>query len=431
MTPVAVFFCPAGKPPLDQHHTHPLELGIAMTEKSRSSDQDCAGRRLSTLAVHAGEERLKLGNSMTDPIFCAATYTFADTQAVLDFVEQKQPREEYGRYGNPSEKVAERKLAALEGGEAGLIYSSGMAAIAGVLLTKLSSGDEIVLFDECYHRTRELCVKYLGKFGVVTHLVPVCDYDGMEAAINAKTALLISESPTNPHLSVVDLERFVALGKKHGVETMIDATLATPCNQRPLEFGVDYVLHSLTKYLAGHNDMLGGAIISSEERLEPLRKHRGVIGMINGPHNVYLLLRGLKTFELRMRRHNENGLALARFLEGHPRVEKVYYPGLPSHRDHEVAQRTMKGYGGLVTFLVKDADARGTAAVVDAVRIPRIGPSLGGVESLIEQPIVMSYHDFTPEQRRAVGIADNMIRVACGIENPEDLIEDLGQALEV
>jgi cystathionine gamma-synthase len=302
--------------------------------------------------------------------------------------------------------------------------------VAGLLLTKLKSGDEIILFDECYHRTRELCVKHLGKFGVVTHLVPACDYDRMEAAINANTALLISESPTNPHLSVVDVERFASLGKRHGVETLIDATLATPYNLRPLEFGVDYVLHSLTKYLAGHNDMLGGVVISSKEKLEPLRRHRGVTGMVNGPHNIYLLLRGLKTFELRMRRHNENGLAVARFLQEHPRVEKVYYPGLPSHKDYEVARRTMKGYGGLVTFTVKDADEFQTAAVVDAVRIPRIAPSLGGVESIIEQPIVMSYHDFTPEQRRAVGIPDNMIRIACGIENPEDLIEDLAQALK-
>jgi cystathionine gamma-synthase len=400
-----------------------------MNEEPCPSDKDSPRRRLSTMAVHAGEERLKPGNSMTDPIFCAATYTFANTQAVIDFVERKQPREEYARYGNPSERVAERKLAALEGGEAGLIYSSGMAAMAGLLLTKLKAGDEIVLFDECYHRTRELCVKYLGKFGVVTHLVPAGNYEQMAAAINAHTALLISESPTNPHLSVVDLERLVALGKQHGVETLIDSTLATPYNLRPLEFGVDYVLHSLTKYLAGHNDMLGGAVIGSREKIEPLRKCRGVAGMVNGPHNVYLLLRGLKTFELRMQRHNENGLAVARFLEEHPRVEKVYYPGLPSHKDYQVAQRTMKGYGGVVTFMVKDADAHQTAAVVDAVRIPRIAPSLGGVESIIEQPIVMSYHDFTPEQRRAVGIPDNMIRIACGIENPEDLIEDLAQAL--
>lgn len=400
-----------------------------MTKKECSSGQSDPTWRLSTKSVHAGEARQKPEGAMTDPIFCAATYTFADTQAAIDFVEQKLPREEYARYGNPTEKVAERKLAALEGGEAALTYSSGMSAIAGLLLSKLKSGDEIILFDECYHRTREMCVKHLGKFGVVTHLVPACDYEGMEAAINSNTALLISESPTNPHLSVVDLERFVALGRKYGIETLIDATLATPFNQRPLEYGVDYVLHSLTKYLAGHNDMLGGVVIGSEEKMEPLRKLRGVFGMVNGPHNIYLLLRGLKTLELRMQRHNENGLAVARFLEEHPRVEKVYYPGLPSHKYYELAERTMNGHGGLVTFLVKDADEHQTAAVVDAVRLPRIGPSLGGVESIIEQPIVMSYHDFTVEQRRAVGIPDNMIRISCGIENSEDLIDDLSQAL--
>lgn len=410
-------------------NTRPSPADGNDSNRGDASRVDSSGG-FSTKAVHAGEERQKLGNSMTDPIFCTSTFTFANTQAAIDFVVQKLPREEYSRYGNPSEKVAERKLAALEGGEAALIYSSGMSAVAGLLLSKLKAGDEVILFDECYHRTREFCVKHLGKFGVVTHQIPACDYDRMEAAINPKTALLISESPTNPHLSVVDVERFAALGKRHGVETVIDATLATPLNTRPLEAGVDYVVHSLTKYLAGHNDMLGGAVIGSKEKIDPLRKYRGVIGMVNGPHNIYLLLRGLKTFELRMQRHNENGLAVARFLEGHPRVEKVYYPGLPSHEYYEVARRTMSGFGGLVTFLLKDADARQTADVVDAVRIPRIGPSLGGVESIIEQPIVMSYHDFTPEQRRAVGIPDNMIRIACGIENPEDLIADLKQALE-
>jgi cystathionine gamma-synthase len=384
----------------------------------------------STRAVHAGEDRLKTAFSMTEPIYCSATYTFADTQAVIDFVAQKQPREEYARYGNPSEKVLERKLAALEGGEAALVFSSGMAAVAGLLLAKLEAGDEVVIFDECYHRTREFCVKHLGKFGVKTHQIRACDYGAMEAAVNPRTKLLISESPTNPHMSVVDLEQFVAIGKRHGIETLIDATLGTPYNVRPLEAGVDYVLHSCTKYLGGHNDLLAGAVIGSSERLESIRKMRGVMGMVSGPHTTYLLLRGLKTFELRMQRHNENGMAVAEFLAGHPRVEKVYYPGLPGHPHYDVARRTMRGFGGLVTFLVKNADDRQTSRVVDAVRIPRIGPSLGGAESLIEQPIHMSYHDFTPEQRRAVGIPDNMIRISCGIENAEDLVADLKQALE-
>ncbi len=384
----------------------------------------------STLAVHAGEDRQKTGNSITDPIYVASTYTFADTQSVIDYIEQKQPREEYGRYGNPSERVVERKLAALEGGESALLFSTGMSALVVLLLSKLNSGDEVVFFDECYHRSREFCTKHMARFGVVTRQVKACDYDAMEAAITPRTRLLISESPTNPHLSIVDLERFADLGHRHDVETLIDATLGTPFNIRPLAAGIDYVLHSATKYLGGHNDLLAGTLVSTAEKLEPVRKLRGITGAINSPHNIYLLERGLKTFELRMQRHNENGMAVAEFLAGHPRVEKVYYPGLPSHPYHEVAKRTMRGFGGLVTFLVKNADWQQTAAVVDRVKIPRIAPSLGGVESLIEQPLVMSYYECPPEDRQRFGIPDNMIRLACGIENSEDLVADLQQALE-
>ena len=383
----------------------------------------------STRSVHAGEARQKPGDAITDPIFCAATYTFPDTQSVIDYIEQKLPREEYGRYGNPSEKVVERKLAALEGAEEAVLFSTGMAALVGLLMAKLNAGDEIIFFDECYHRSREFCARHLSRFGVVTHQVTACDYEAMEAAITPRTRMLVSESPTNPHLSVVDLERFVQIGRRHGVETLIDATLATPYNLQPIRAGVDYVLHSCTKYLAGHNDLLAGVVIGSSEKLEEVRKLRGIMGSISSPHNIYLLQRGLKTFELRMQRHNENGLAVARFLEQHPRVERVYYPGLESHPYHQVARRTMRGYGGLVTFLVKDADWRQTADVVDRVRIFRIAPSLGGVESLIEQPLVMSYYECTPEERKRFGIPDNMIRLACGVENAEDLIADLAQAL--
>jgi cystathionine gamma-synthase len=385
---------------------------------------------LSTLSVHAGEDRQKVAHAITDPIFVASTYTFADTKAVIDYIEQKQPREEYGRYGNPSERVLERKLAALDGGESALVFSSGMSALVVLLLTKLNAGDEVLFFDECYHRSREFCAKHLSRFGVTTRQVPACDYDALEAAITPRTRLLISESPTNPHLSVVDLERFAEIGRRREVETLIDATLGTPFNIQPLAAGIDYVLHSATKYLGGHNDLLAGTLVGTAEQLEPVRKLRGITGAINSPHNVYLLERGLKTFELRMQRHNENGLAVAEFLAGHPRVEKVYYPGLPSHPYYEVAKRTMRGFGGLVTFLVRDADWQQTARVVDSVRIPRIAPSLGGVESLIEQPLVMSYYECSPEERRQYGIADNMIRLACGIENSADLIADLKQALE-
>lgn len=384
----------------------------------------------STLSVHAGEQRHKPSDAITDSIVTASTYTFQDSQSIIDFIENDEQREEYGRYGNPNEKVVERKLAALDAGETAIVYASGMAAIVGLLMSKLSAGDEIVFFDQCYHRSREFCYKHLARFGVTTHQVATGDFAAMEAAINKNTRMLVSESPTNPHLTCIDLERFVALGRSHNVETLIDATLATPYNVRPLEFGVDYVLHSATKYLGGHNDLLAGVIVGSAEKLEEVRGLRGIMGGISSPHNLYLLQRGLKTFELRMQRHNENGQAIAEFLSEHPRVERVYYPGLASHPTHEIAKRTMHGYGGLITFLVRDADWKQTAAVVDRVKIPRIGPSLGGVESLIEQPLLMSYYKQTPENRRQFGIPDNMIRLSCGIENTQDLIDDLMQALD-
>jgi cystathionine gamma-synthase len=228
----------------------------------------------------------------------------------------------------------------------------------------------------------------------------------------------------------VDLPRFAELGRRHKVETLIDATLGTPYNIRPIEHGIDYVLHSATKYLGGHNDLLAGVIIGTREKLESVRKLRGIMGAINSPHNIYLLERGLKTFELRMTRHNENGLAIARYLAAHPRVEKVYYPGLETHPYHELARQQMRGFGGLVTFVVKNADWRQTANIVDATKIARIAPSLGGVESLIEQPLIMSYYEVSAEDRQRFGIPDNMIRLSCGIENTEDLITDLRQALE-
>ena len=412
---------------------------LARSASEPSADRGRAGSDAapgpSTTAVHAGEARQKPGCSITDPIFAASTYTFADTQAVIDYLEQDQAREEYGRYGNPGERVVERKLAELDRGEDAVLFATGMAAFVGVLMAHVSAGDEIVFFDECYHRSREFCRKHLTRFGVKYHEVPTGDYAAMEAAIGPRTKFLISESPTNPHLSVIDVERFAALGRRHGVATMIDATLCTPYNLRPLEAGVDFVLHSATKYLGGHNDLLAGAVIGSAELLEPVRNLRGIMGGINSPHNAYLLERGLKTLALRMERHNANGLAVARFLERHPRVERVLYPGLESHPCHEVAARTLRGCGGLVTFFIRGADGgpadwRETAAVIDGVRIPRIAPSLGGVESLIEQPLVMSYWNYTPEERAGFGIPDNMVRMACGIEDASDLIADLAQALD-
>ena len=306
-----------------------------------------------------------------------------------------------------------------------------MAALVGLFNAKLSAGDEIIFFDECYHRSREYCRKHLSRFGIVTRQVKTGDYDAMEAAITSNTKMLVSESPTNPHLSILDLDRFATIGKEHNVETLIDATLATSYNIQPIGFGVDYVMHSATKYYGGHNDLLAGVVLGSKEKLESVLELRGVMGAVNSPHNCYLLERGLKTFELRMKRHNENGQAVAEYLEQHPGVSRVLYPGLQSHPYHEIARKTMRGYGGLITFEVADADWKSTAKVVDAAKLARIAPSLGGVETLIEQPLVMSYWGYSPEERASFGITDNMIRLACGIENAEDIIADLEQALAV
>jgi cystathionine gamma-synthase len=400
-------------------------MAIPITSKPAKNNS------VSTLAIHAGENRQKLADAITDPIVCSSTYTFANTQAVIDFIEQQQSREEYGRYGNPSVRVVERKLAALEGAEQCLVFASGMAAITTLLLAKLNVADEVLIFDECYHRTREFCHKHLSRFGIVAKEIRTGDFEALEAAITPRTKMLISEAPTNPHLSVIDVPRFAEIGHRHEIETMIDATLATPYNLRPMELGVDYVVHSATKYLGGHNDLLAGCLLGSRSQMESVEKLRGILGGVSSPHCAYLLERGLKTFEIRMQRHNENGMALAEFLTQHPRVEKVYYPGLPSHRDYATAQALMRGFGGLVTFLVRNATWRETGDVVDAMKIARIAPSLGGVETLIEQPLVMSYFQATPEDRRRWGIADNMIRVSCGLENSEDLIADFAQALEL
>ncbi len=383
-----------------------------------------------TRAVHGGESEHKALDSITDPIVLASTYTFTDSQSIIDYIEQGQSREEYGRYGNPNEAVVERKLAALEGGEEAIVYSSGMAALVGLVMTKLSAGDEIVFFDECYHRSREFCAKHLARFGVVTRQVEACNYEAMDAAINENTRLLVSESPTNPHLSIVDLDKFAELGQRHGVETLIDATLATPYNVQPLDYGIDYVLHSATKYLGGHNDLLAGVISGSQKQLADVRNLRGIMGSINSAHNMYLLQRGLKTFTLRMQQHNTNGQAVAEFLEGHARISKVYYPGLKSHPYHSLASQQMNGYGGLITFEVDGANWRETADIVDAVKIPRIAPSLGGVESLIEQPMIMSYFEVSADERKQFGIQDNMIRMSVGIEDFSDIIHDLEQALQ-
>jgi cystathionine gamma-synthase len=383
----------------------------------------------STLAVHGGEPRPKLGNSLTTPIVQTATYTFADTDELHDHFQHRIDREEYGRYGNPTQRIAEQKLAALEGAEGCLLFSSGMAAITATMYAVLSHNAHVVVTDDSYRRTRQFLTQVLHRYGIEVSVVPAGDYDAIEEAIRPTTRLLVSESPTNPYNRIVDLERFANIGKRHRVKTAIDATFATPFNQRPLEFGIDIVLHSATKYLGGHNDLLAGAVLASTDLVEGIRSLQAITGAIIDPLAAYLLVRGLKTFALRIARQNTNGQALAEFLSTHPKVVAVHYAGLPTHPEHDVARRQMRGFGGVVSFEIA-GDLVATSRVVDACQIPQIAPSLGGVESLIEQPALMSFYELTTEERLMVGIKDNLIRYSVGIEDAADLIADLAAALE-
>ncbi len=388
----------------------------------------------STRAVHGGTQRRKAFNSLNTPIVQTATYTFGDTQELIDFMERKtwgdgDDREEYGRYGNPTVSAVERKLAALDSGEDAVLYASGMAAVTSLLLSVLSAGSHVIMTDDCYRRTRQFCLTFLKRFGIETTVVPMGDYEAMEAAIIPKqTRFLISESPTNPYLRIANLERIAQLGKKYRVLTLIDSTFATPVNQRPLEWGIDFVLHSATKYLSGHNDLLAGVVVGRADRIKALRDARGVLGGIVDPQNAYLLDRGIKTLGVRVQQQNRTALAVAECLESHPRIERVWYPGLASHPDHDTAVSQMTGFGGVVSFEVA-GDLKTTSRFIDRLKIPYIAPSLGGVESLIEQPALMSYYEKTTEERLALGIKDNLVRFAIGIEDTDDILQDIEQAL--
>jgi cystathionine gamma-synthase len=390
----------------------------------------------STRAVHSGTRRRKAFNALNTPIVQTATYTFADTQELVDFMERKtwgdgDDREEYGRYGNPTVAAVESRLAALDSGEDAVLYASGMSAVTSLLLTILPTGSHIVMTDDCYRRTRQFCQTFLLRLGIETSVVPMGDYEALEAAIIPKrTRFIISESPTNPYLRIADLGRIAALGKKYRALTLIDSTFATPVNARPLEWGIDFVLHSATKYLSGHNDLMAGVIIGRADRMKALRDSRGVLGGVVDPQNAYLLDRGIRTLGVRVEQQNRTAQAVAEFLEAHPRIERVWYPGLASHPDHVIAVNQMSGFGGVVSFEVA-GDLKTTSRFIDRLKLPYIAPSLGGVESLIEQPAIMSYYEKTAEERLALGIKDNLVRFSIGVEDTQDVIDDLSQALAV
>jgi cystathionine gamma-synthase len=384
----------------------------------------------STRAVHGGERQQRLGDAVTVPVYQTSTYVFRNTQELVDFKEGRIEKGEYGRYGNPTINAAERKVAELEHAEDALLWASGMCAITSLLLTILRAGQHMIITADSYRRTRQFCDGMLRRLGIDVTVVPPGDPQAIEAAVQANTRLLFSESPTNPYLYVVDLERLVAIAKRHRLRTVIDSTFATPYNQNPLAFGIDLVMHSATKYLGGHNDLLAGVVVGNANIIGALREAQGMLGGITDPNTAYLLVRGLKTFALRMQRHNANGMALARFLEGHAKVRRVYYPGLASHPSHAVARQQMRGFGGVVSFEL-DGTLQQTSAFIDALRLPYIAPSLGGVESLIEQPALMSYYEMVPEERQRLGIGDSLVRYAAGIEDTDDLLTDVEQGLKV
>jgi cystathionine gamma-synthase len=386
----------------------------------------------STDAVHAGDTRDKPFDAVPQSIVQTATYTFRDTREVIALMEGTHPhddRDEYGRYGNPTTRGVELRMAALEGTEDAAMFASGMAAIATSLFALLKAGQHVVFFKDGYRMTRELVTGTLAGLGVEHTLLDAGDLAALEGAIRPETRLVLSESPTNPHLSCIDLERLAAIVKPHrSVRTVIDATFATPVNCRPASFGVDLVVHSATKYLAGHNDVLGGVVCGPAGLVSIIRDLRGVIGTVCDPHAAFLVGRGLKTLALRVERQNATALAVARHLERHPAVERVYYPGLVSHADHAVAAAQMKGFGGVVSFVVKGGLAA-ACRTVDRMRLARLAPSFGGVESLVEPPAVMSYYELTPEERAGLGIAEGLVRLAVGIEEAADLLADLDTAL--
>lgn len=386
----------------------------------------------STLAIHGGQRLAKPYYAVSTPIVHTSNFYFDTAGEVEDFMRSKGEGRvirghEYTRYGNPTQEECERKLAAIEGAERAVLFASGMSAVILVLMTYMKQDGHIIFTNDCYRQTRDFARDFLTKFGIDVSLVdPTAE--AIEAAVRPETNIIFTESPTNPYLRVLDLPAIVDVARKHDVMTIIDGTLATPYNIRPLEMGVDIVIHSATKYLGGHNDLMAGVALGSKERLNATYRTQRMIGATPGPVTCFLLERGLKTFGMRMEHHNRAGLEVARMLESHPRVEKVWYPGLPSHPDHRIAVEQMKGSGSMVSFLVRGGNEE-TRKFIDALELFLITPSLGGSESLVTQMSTMSFFDYSEEYREEIGMVDNLVRLALGLEDVDDLLADLDQAL--
>jgi cystathionine gamma-lyase len=381
--------------------------------------------KFATRAIHAGEEpNLKEGGSgdVVVPIHLSSTFARKD-------VDKPTGGYEYSRSGNPTRDALEKRLASLENARYGLAFGSGLGAETTVLLSLLKKGDHVIGFDDLYGGTRRLFNRTLANFGLEFTYVDARHTEDVDAAIRADTRMIWLESPTNPLMKLCDIRAIARVAKEHSIITVVDNTFASPFFQNPLDLGADIVLHSTTKYLGGHSDVVGGAImLSDDDAFGKLKFNQNAIGTIPSPFDSYLVLRGIKTLAVRMERHEQNGQKIARYLEAHPKVRKVNYPWLESHPQHKLAKRQMRGAGGMLSFEL-DGDLAKAKTFLEHCRIFALAESLGGVESLIEHPARMTHASIPAKDRKMIGITDSLIRLSVGIEDAEDLIGDLEQAL--
>src|SRR5205809_2037596 len=381
-----------------------------------------------TELIHAGEVDRGVATPLTTPIYETTTFVFDNAQEVAAYNEGRSARFLYSRYTNPTVVSVEQKLAAVDHAEAALVFSSGMGATATILLAHLKAGDEILCGAAIYGGTLHLLHDLLAKLGIVPRFISLDELANLDRVFTDRTRMVWFESPINPTLRCVDIRRVSEACRARGVTSVIDNTFASPINQLPLALGIDLAMQSATKYLNGHSDVTGGVVTGPAALVAPIEKTRRMLGTVMDPHPAYALGRGMKTLPLRIGRHNANAQAVAAFLEQHGRVARVYYPGLASHPDHEIAARQMVGFGGMVCF---DLDGQYALAerVYDRLTVIKRAASLGGVESLISMPVLTSQRGLTVEQLREAGVTRGMLRLSVGLEDAADLIADLDQAL--
>lgn len=392
--------------------------------KKRVTDDRLAD---ATLAIHAGEKRSQVSVPVGTSIARTANFTFANTEEMKRWAEGKSSAYIYTRYGNPTLAIAEEKIAALEGAEAAIVAASGMAAISSALLSILKAGDEVIATRALYGGSYRLMRDIFPRMGIVVRHVET-DLAGIERLVNPRTRALYIETPTNPTLRLVDLQKAVSFAKEWDLLSLIDNTFATPVVQKPIKMGFDLVVHSATKYLAGHSDVIAGVAVGSHSLIEKIRDMIIYLGGSMDPEAAFLLIRGMKTLEVRVPRQCQTALAVARYLEKHPKVARVHYPGLPSHPDHKLAKRQMKGFGAMMAFDLKGGLAA-ARRFCDRTRVFLLAASLGGVESLVVLPIYSSHYRMSAVELRAAGVEPGTVRVSIGLEDPADLIEDVRQAL--